>query len=416
MNEVMQQYRGVRRLLAALCLACAAVLSMPPQGSAEQRALARLDAARSGVAELGEELLVTLALTQAVPWRAGVLADPPRLVLDFREVGWEGIDPARFVGPAAVQEVRWGLFRPGWSRLVLALADPMELASAEMRTDPAEGSAVVAVRLRAGTPQGLPETGIDGLWSLRDRPRARPDPPRAGVDRPLRVVLDPGHGGIDPGAEYGGHREADLMLTFARELKEALVLAGGFEVFLTREEDVFVSLLGRVSLARSLGADVFISLHADAVAQGRATGTTIYTLSDTASDAVAAALAEQHDRADLLAGVDLSRQDDTIAQVLMDLARLETAPRSTHLAEALVAGIRAQGTRLYRRPHLAAGFSVLRAPDIPSVLIEVGFMSDPRDLANLLDPEWRARVAAGIVAALDTWAREDAARAPLMRQ
>ncbi|MCC6008452.1 MAG: N-acetylmuramoyl-L-alanine amidase, partial [Rhodobacteraceae bacterium] len=182
-----------------------------------------------------------------------------------------------------------------------------------------------------------------------------------------------------------------------------------------RDDDIFVALQSRVSQARAAGADVFLSLHADALAEGRAMGTTVYTLSETASDAASQRLAAEHDRADLLAGVDLGDQDDIIASVLMDLARTETQPRSERLARALVEGIGAATGRLYKRPHLSAGFSVLRAPDIPSVLVELGFMSDPRDLRNLLDPDWRAQAAAGIVDALETWAEADAAEAGLLR-
>ena len=229
------------------------------------------------------------------------------------------------------------------------------------------------------------------------------------------VVLDPGHGGIDPGAERDGLRESDLMLTFAFELREALRRAG-FEVVLTREEDVFVSLDARVRVARAAGADVFLSLHADALPDGGAAGATVYTLAEEASDAASAALAERHDRADLLAGVDLTGQDDLIARVLMSVARTETTPRSERLADALVARITERTGRMHRRPHQWAGFSVLRAPDIPSVLVELGFMSNPRDLANLQDPAWRAGFAAAVVAALQDWAVADAAEAPLRRR
>jgi len=138
---------------------------------------------------------------------------------------------------------------------------------------------------------------------------------RTNRDRKIVIALDPGHGGIDPGAQYQGFNEADLMLQLARELKEKLILTGRYKVFLTREEDYFLSLEGRVSEARANWADVFLSLHADALSEGRATGTTIYTLSDKASDRAAETLAANHDRGDLLAGVDLSHQDDVVASI-----------------------------------------------------------------------------------------------------
>jgi N-acetylmuramoyl-L-alanine amidase len=235
-------------------------------------------------------------------------------------------------------------------------------------------------------------------------------------DRPVVVALDPGHGGIDPGAERGGHSEAALMLTFARELAEVLTRAGGFEVVLTRDADVFVPLEARQSIARAAGADLFISLHADALAEGRARGAKVYTLAETASDLATEKLAERHDRADLLAGVDLIGQGDAIAHVLMDMARADTAPRAERLADAIAAGLKDSTGNLHKRPRLSGAFSVLKAPDIPSVLVELGFMSDARDLANLTDPDWRARAALGIRDALVGWAAADAAEALLVRQ
>uniref|UniRef100_UPI0039B8BAF2 N-acetylmuramoyl-L-alanine amidase family protein n=1 Tax=Albidovulum sp. TaxID=1872424 RepID=UPI0039B8BAF2 len=234
-------------------------------------------------------------------------------------------------------------------------------------------------------------------------------------EAPLVVVLDPGHGGIDPGAEAGPVHEAGVMLGFARELAEVLRRAG-MTVVMTREEDVFVPLETRVSVARATGADVFLSLHADALAEGEATGATVYLLADEASDAASARLAERHDRADLLAGIDLAGQDDLVAAVMMDMARTETRPRSERLAAALAAAIKGKGGRMHRHPVQQAAFSVLKSPDIPSVLLEVGFLSSEADRKRLSDPAWRARMQEAILAALAAWARADAAEAKLIRQ
>ena len=205
------------------------------------------------------------------------------------------------------------------------------------------------------------------------------------------------------------------MLTFARELKDVLLRDGGFLVILTREEDIFVPLETRISIARAAGAHVFVSLHADAIAEGEAVGATIYTLSEDASDAASQALAERHDRADLLSGVDLTAQDDLVATILMDMARTETGPRIERLALALEGAIKAAGLRMHRHPRQTAGFSVLKSPDIPSVLVELGFMSSARDLARLIDPEWRARMALAVRDGLNAWAAEDAALSALQR-
>jgi N-acetylmuramoyl-L-alanine amidase len=280
-----------------------------------------------------------------------------------------------------------------------------------MTVDPASGSAVLSLRLGRAS-------DADFAASLSPVPPGLPAPsaalPRS--DRRPVIVLDPGHGGVDPGAERAGLREADLMLSFARLLREALVRTGQFDVVLTRDADVFVSLEGRIRVARDAGADAFVSLHADALEGGGAAGATVYTLSDTASDEAAALLAQRHDRADLLAGVDLTGTDDIVAGVLMALARTETQPRTDLLAGLIAGTIRDAGLRMHARPLQSAAFSVLKAPDIPSVLVELGFLSSDRDRANLTDTEWRARMAGALVRALQDWVLADAAEAPLRRQ
>ena len=381
-------------------------------------ALARVDPAASSLRDAGRGVELVLALSQPVPYRVFTLEDPRRLVLDFSEVAWDGLDAAGFDKADAVTGLAMGAFRPGWSRMVLELARPLGLGSAVMTTDAA--AARVTVRLtpvtaeqfaaRAGAPPSavfaLPEPA-PGLAAPRRRQTG---------GRPVVVVLDPGHGGIDPGADRGGAVEAELMLRFARELRDTLRRAGGFEVMLTRDDDIFVPLEMRQSLARAAGADVFISLHADVLSEGRASGAAIYTLAEDASDIASELLAERHDRADLLAGLDLSEQDDRIAGILMDMVRTETAPRSDRLADALVASLTQSIGNLHKRPRLEASFSVLKAPDIPAVLIELGFMSSDRDLDNLLSADWRAQAAAGIRDGLRVWAAADAADAALLRQ
>lgn len=369
--------------------------------------LSRLDAGASAITAEGDGLALILALSQPAPWRIRFLDAPPRLILDAREIDWTGA-PALAL-PPGVAALRAGSFRPGWSRLVLELDAPRKLEAAEMVT----GEAGAAIRLalvptdaasfaaEAARPN-LPE------WAVPD-PAELPAPlPRGGG--PITVVLDPGHGGIDPGAEREGQTEAQLMLTFARELKEALLRDGRFSVVMTREEDVFVPLETRTSIARSAGAELFLSLHADALAEGEAQGATVYTLAADASDAASEALAERHDRDDLLAGVDLSDQDDVVAQVLMDMARTETTPRTDRLAQAMVAAIKGAEIRMHRNPLQTGGFSVLKSPDIPSILLEVGFLSSERDHARLNDPDWRARMVGALRQAILTWAEEDATR------
>lgn len=386
----------------------------------ELSALARLDPSRSFIQDARRGgLAIDLHITQAVPYRVFTLDEPYRLVVDFREVNWSGISSEALLSGSNASAVRFGVFRPGWSRMVVDLAGPMLVQAAGMVTDPNDGEATVQLRLIAtdaaqfvansGTPESV-QWGQPEVADLPDLIKRRRG------EGPLVVVLDPGHGGLDPGAEQDGENEADLMLTFARELKEALTRAGGFRVVMTRDEDIFVPLEMRVSIARAAGADVFLSLHADRLHQGQAVGTTVYTLSESASDVASQTLAERHDRSDLLAGVDLANQDDVIAGVLMDLARMETAPRADKLADQLVIGIRDAVGKMHKRPRQSAGFSVLKAPDIPSVLVELGFLSNPQDFENLKSPVWRGWAVDGIRNALTVWAASDAAEAQLLRQ
>ena len=386
----------------------------------EMSGLARVDPVASIIRDDGRTgLAIDLQLSQAVPYRVFTLDQPMRLVLDFREVDWSGVGSEALLSadrPSVwASAARFGIYRPGWSRLVIDLTGPMQVQTAEMRTSQETGLASFQLRLQqTGLDQFQAKTGSPdtGIWSQPEV--VAPD--RQAGQGPLVVVLDPGHGGIDPGAQQQGEVEAHLMLLFARELKDLLTRDGGFTVVLTRTEDVFVPLERRVSIAHAVGADVFISLHADALSEGQASGATVYTLSESATDAASQALAERHDRNDLLAGVDLSGQDDVIADVLMDLARLETAPRADNLADQLVVGLQSNIDRMHKRPRQSAAFSVLKSPDIPSVLIELGFLSDPQDLQNIKSASWRAKAAEGIRAALVEWAENDAARARLIRQ
>lgn len=405
----------IRKFLGTLLLA--ALLALPAAAQ-ELTALARLNAGASGVEDRAGGISVTLGLSQPVPFRVFLLQDPPRLVVDFREVSFQGADPVSLDRSAHVTELRWGVFRPGWSRLVAELDGPYLVSSAWQETDPAS----VRIRLEPTDAAGLaavaadPGRAVEGtIWDLPEPVVTAAPKRRQTGEAPLVVVLDPGHGGLDPGAEAGGLTEAHLMLAFARELQE-LLRRGGMQVVLTRTEDVFVPLETRISVARAAGADLFLSLHADALAEGEAVGATVYTLSEDASDTASRLLAERHDRADLLAGIDLDGHDDEVAGVLMDLARTETQPRADRLARALAETIAAAGLKTHRRPLQSADFSVLKSPDIPSVLLEVGFLSSAADRARLMDEAWRAQMQAALLAAIRAWAEADAAEARLIRQ
>ncbi|WP_068116684.1 N-acetylmuramoyl-L-alanine amidase [Tropicimonas marinistellae] len=407
-------------MIRFFALLVAAMLAFgTPSGAQGLFALARLDTERSQIEDRPDGFDLTLTISQPVPYRVQTLADPPRLVMDFREVDFDPLRPGGLGYSAAVDAVRHGAIQAGWSRLVIDLTGPFAVDTAGMQVDDSDGSARIDVMLRETDPTTF--AARSGGSSSRAFPRkgseSRPARrPNEADDGKLTVVLDPGHGGIDPGAVRDGVHEADLVLTFARELREALRRTGKYNVAMTRDSDAFVSLEARIDVARRANADIFLSLHADAVLEGIASGAQVYTLAEEASSRASAKLAERHNRDDLLAGVDLTEQDDEIARVLMSMARIETVPRTDALADALVDGFRDAGVRLHKRPRDFAGFSVLKAPDIPSVLIELGFMSSPGELEKLQDGAWRAKAASAIVSAVSAWAEEDRARAGLRRQ
>lgn len=403
--------RAVIASILALVLACA------PGSAQELTAVAHVDARRSGIVDgwFGRTD-VTIGLSQGVPFRVFLLDDPARLVVDFREADWTGVQSAALLPePGRVAAVRFGAFQPGWSRLVADLAEPMLPTEIGMPVDQTSGRAQLQITLKAtsaedfATAAGVP---VDPAWT---RALTRPPGPDAAPNDRFTVVIDPGHGGIDPGAEQEDVAEKHLMLGFARTMQDVL-RRRGVEAVLTRDADVFVALEKRIAIAHQQQADVFISLHADNLPEGGAQGATVYILSDEASDAATEHLAARHNRADIIAGADLTGSDDQVAGILLDLARQETEPRALELARTLVDGMAAAGGPMNGRPLRRAGFSVLKSADIPSVLIEVGFLSNARDLDNLRDPVWRAGMADAIAGAILAWRDQDAARAPLLRQ
>ncbi|WP_308917315.1 N-acetylmuramoyl-L-alanine amidase [Jannaschia sp. LMIT008] len=325
----------------------------------------------------GPDGTVTVTLSEPAPWTVRMLGAPPALAV--------GLPPG--AAADAALDLRTG---PDGS-MVLRVPLPVAatVASAEMRTG--TDAAVIAIDIRMN-PQPVEDVLGD-----------------AGTGA-VTIALDPGHGGVDPGALRGTANEADLMLSFAREVAEVLRRAG-FRVVLTREDDAFVSLPGRVSAARAAGADVLLSLHADAVAGGGASGATIYALSTDDPDALTAELLTRHGQGDRLAGVELDAPGDEVAGVLMDLARQDTGPRAEALADDLLDAFRDAGIDLHKRPLQGAAFTVLKAPEIPSLLLELGFMSDPRDLRNIQDPVWRAIMAQAIADGIAAWTLDDAVAA-----
>lgn len=221
-------------------------------------------------------------------------------------------------------------------------------------------------------------------------------------EKPL-IIIDPGHGGVDPGASGAGLQEKNVVLGLARALKEELESTGLYRVAMTRENDVFIKLGDRVKFARERGGDLFVSIHADSLQNPNVGGASVYTLSKTASDAQTEKLAARENKADLIAGIDLSVEDEEVANILVDLAMRDTMNQSKFFAGKLVTTMPRDGIKMLERPHRSAGFAVLKAPDIPSVLIEAGFMTNEREARRLNSPEHRRKFARSLRRGIDAY-------------
>lgn len=378
---------------------------------------ARLDPGGSALVATGrgwggpKPLELRLSLTKAVPYRVFLIGDPARLVVDLQGADLGMARPEDLFGADLSPAIRWGPNGDGWSRIVVELPGPYRIDSAGQTTGALLSLITVALAPVAAedfAPRPSATAALRGLPEPADLPPPAPD------DR-FTVVLDPGHGGHDPGALAEGESEANLVLVFALELRAALQ-ARGVDVRLTRDDDSFVSLERRMTAARQARADLFISLHADALPDGQAAGATVYVWNPDADSRADEQLVLRHGPDDLLAGLDLTGQEDALTGVLMDITRTDTQPRSRNFADWLVSRMSLMGIGMHGRPVQRATYSVLKSPDIPSVLLELGFISDHDDRANLLNPEWRGRMVRVVTEAVTGWARDEAARATLLRQ
>jgi N-acetylmuramoyl-L-alanine amidase len=294
----------------------------------------------------------------------------------------------------------------GRSRIVVDVTGPVRVSRA-FALDPAEGQPARLVLDLAPVDREtfLRAAAIDNRLPRLADPPAPPDTARAAADPRPVIALDPGHGGIDNGTRApSGEQEKNLVLAFASTLRDKLEKTGKYRVVMTRADDTFVPLAERVRFARLRQAQLFISIHCDALARGggAADGATIYTLSDQASDAEAQRLADEENRADIIAGVNLAAEPDDIADILIDLAQRETKSFSASFARAVVNEFKS-AARLHKNPLRSAGFRVLKAPDVPSVLIELGYVSNPADLKQLVSEQWRSRAGDAVAQAVHTY-------------
>lgn len=393
-------------------------------------------AARSWVTEarIGVQPNLTrleLSLSKAADYRIFALAEPDRIVIDLSEVAWKVPAGRKLQGRGLVAGLRYGLFKPGTSRIVLDLSGPASVTDA--RILPANGaksprltidlrptdantykSAVQAILFASnGAPResgakasaAVQTAAIDsgGASTLVVTPAPKPvvEAVVAPAAKPL-IVLDPGHGGIDPGALGAHTMEKNITLAMAKQLQKALLATGRFRVVLTRDKDIFIPLRDRFKIARDQGADLFMSLHADSNPGTLARGASVYTLSDKASDAEAEALANKENKSDVIAGVDLSQESQTVSGILIDLAQRETTNLSSRFASILVNDLK-NDTMMLENSHRFAGFAVLKAPDVPSVLLEMGYISNDQDEKLLTDPAHQKVLAGSIARAIEDY-------------
>jgi N-acetylmuramoyl-L-alanine amidase len=365
------------------------------------------------IAAHGDATRVVIDLNRRVSFRHLTLDQPPRLAIDLPEVAWEvpRINGARVTG--LVTGLRFGRLQAGVSRIVLDLAQPFrirkvfelppgsghghrivtELVEAAATAQTA-GQAVAAEQQQAAVAVIPPANGMVVLPPPRKQP---PPAPRKRV-----VVIDPGHGGVDPGAVgSGGTYEKDVVLAMGLELRRQLEATGRYTVIMTRDADRIVRLRDRLRVARESDGELFLSLHADSLVRAPdVRGASVYTLSEQASNQEAARLARKENRADILAGVDLSDQEDIVTEILIDLAQRDANNKSVQVAEHFVGQLKSV-TKMARQRRSQAGFVVLKSPDMPSVLIELGYLSNAADERALRDPAHLAGLARAMVAAVD---------------
>jgi N-acetylmuramoyl-L-alanine amidase len=365
-----------------------------------------------------------LDLDKPIQFRAFTLADPYRVVMDIPQVDFRLPADAGTTGRGLIQAFRYGLVMPGGSRIVFDLTGPARIAKSYM-LDAANGQ---PPRLVLELEQ-VDRTGFVQSLAAESRPELRPaisvaadpvvamkgpvpEPAATTPDSRPVVVIDPGHGGVDNGTQAGGENEKDLVLGFGLALRDRIEKAGKYRVVMTREDDTFIPLADRVTIARNQSAALFVSIHADALppGEGDAQGATIYTLSDKASDAEAERLAEAENRADAIGGVKLTEEPTEVADILIDLVRRETRTFSNRFARQLMSEMKTT-VRMHKHPLKSAGFKVLKGPDVPSVLVELGYASNKDDLEHMKSENWRARTVGSMAQAIDVFFAKRVAKA-----
>ena len=402
MVKIHNMWRGGTRGRAFLTLVALLCLMRPVTGLGAQSGPVVSDA-RVGVHTDSTRLVLELSV--AVAYKIFTLADPYRVVIDFPEVAWRVPRTRMRVATGLVTQFRFGLFQPGNSRVVIDTTAPVAIAGHFIIPAKAGKKLRLVLDLKAVTRAAF-LSGPRNAQSPDWRPPARRPAPPAAAPRPESngrrvVILDPGHGGVDPGTiGVSGTYEKRITLAVAKAAKKILESSGRYRVVLTRTRDVYVRLRDRFDIAHRNHAELFLSLHADSIPNKTIHGGSIYTLSNKASDKEAEDLARRENKSDIIAGADLSGYAPEVSRVLIDLAQNDTNRESWHLARNLVAELQKE-MQLLRTSHRYGGFAVLKSPNVPSALIELGYLSNRSDEKNLKTPKYRRRIGEALLRAID---------------
>jgi len=383
-------------ILLGLLLGTGVFAPLDAGAQTAQRVIA-LDARLAGDAS---RTRLVIDLNKKIDVRAYTIANPNRVVVDLPEVSFDLPVGAGKQTRGLVSAFRYGQFAPGKARIVIDLREPVKIDKTFVIAAQEDQPARLVIDLVRTDLASFQKSAI-----VPERPQslaAKTQPKQQTSDpRPL-IVIDPGHGGPDVGAIAGtGDEEKEVVLEVAKKLRDQLLKTNRYRVVMTRNDDTFVSLDERVAIARSNAASLFISIHADSLSKGagEASGATIYTLSERASDSEAQRLADKENDSDKSAGY-LSQQPDDVANILFDLAQRDTKNNSALFARTLVGSLKSSA-RLHKSPLRAAGFVVLKSPDVPSVLVELGYLSSPEDLRQMTSEAWREKVTVSMVEAID---------------
>jgi N-acetylmuramoyl-L-alanine amidase len=403
-----------RKCVSLPAIALAAGLSAAAGfGEARAENAGPVSASASRIETLPDRTRLVFDLTGPVKVEAHPVANPPRIIVDLPEVAFQ-LDPK--VGRAAasklVKSYRYGQFAPGRSRVVVDLAAPAQILRAE--SEPRDKGARLVIDLSATDAAKFAAAAAESAAAIAPPQTPAPaEAPLQATDKPV-VVIDPGHGGVDMGATgRHGEQEKTVVFEFAQALRAKIEAGGRLQAVMTRNEDVFLPLSERVRIAHQQNAALFLSIHADTLAEAHVEGATVYTVSAKASDAEAAKIAEKENLADQAAGLERKEDVEQVGDILFDLTKRETRAYSAQFARTLISHWREAGS-LNKNPARSASFVVLKSFDVPSVLLELGYLSSEKDLARLTSPEWRDQAAAKTAEAIESFfaARGREARAP----